>query len=244
MPERHLRKAVISFFVLFIVLSSCSNEKEHIAPAVNPRDSVSTMTSYGVNTLISDSGVIKYRIVAERWDVNSTKNPSRWTFICGIFMEQYDEKFNVKAYVHADTAWYYDQLRLWELRGRVRVRNVNGLKFRGEELFWDGKKHEMYSYKRSKVITPERTLEGTYFWSDENMEKYTVSNSKGSFIQSDFTGEEESAEVVDESTVNGEDADTASMDSMAVMEVPLRPKDTKRAAKPKPDSLKKNKNLR
>ena len=164
---------------------SCSEEVEHPAPAIHDRDSVSMMTSYGVNTLISDSGVIKYKIVTERWDVNTVRQPSRWTFICGIFLEQFDEKFNIQAYIQADTAWYYDQLKLWELRGRVRVRNVNGLRFTSEELFWDGIKHEFYSNKFSRVVSPERTLQGTYFRSDERMIKYTVSNSKGSFVKPD-----------------------------------------------------------
>ena len=93
------------------------------------------MVSYGVNTLISDSGVIKYRIISERWEVNTLKNPSRWIFEKGIFMEQYDKTFHVEGYIQADTAWYYDQLKLWELRGRVSIRNVNGLVFRSEQLF-------------------------------------------------------------------------------------------------------------
>ena len=42
-------------------------------------------------------------------------------------------------------------------------------------------KHELYSNVFSKVVTPERTLQGTYFRSDERMTHYTVSNSKGSF---------------------------------------------------------------
>ena len=82
------------------------------------------MVSYGVNTLISDSGVIKYRIVTERWDVNQVRQPSRWTFIKGLFLEQFDEKFHVEAYIQADTAWYYDKMKLWELRGRDNPRDV------------------------------------------------------------------------------------------------------------------------
>jgi len=149
------------------------------------------MVSYGVNTLISDSGVIKYRIVTERWDVNTVRQPSRWTFEKGVFFEQFDEKFHVQAYVQADTAWYFDQLKLWHLRGRVRIRNVNGLIYQSEELYWDGMKHELYSNVFSKVTTPERSMEGTYFLSDEQMTHYTVSNSKGSFEREDMTGEEE-----------------------------------------------------
>ena len=113
--------------VAAMILGSCTEVQEHIAPAIHDRDSVSVMTSYGVNTLISDSGVIKYKIVTERWDVNIVKNPSCWTFEKGVFFEQFDEKFHVEAYIQADTAWYYDQKKLWHLRGRVRIRNINGL---------------------------------------------------------------------------------------------------------------------
>jgi LPS export ABC transporter protein LptC len=165
---------------------SCTEPTEHTAAAIYDRDSVSVMTSYGVNTLISDSGVIKYKIVTERWDVNTIRHPSRWTFEKGIFLEQFDEKFHVEAYINADTAWYYDQQKLWELRGRVHIRNVNGLVFDSEELFWDGFKHEFYSHKFSKVVTPERTLQGTYFRSDERMAHYQVTNSVGSFQSEDM----------------------------------------------------------
>lgn len=185
---------------------SCQEEKEHIAPAVHERDSVSVMTSYGVNTLISDSGVIKYRIVTERWDVNQTRQPSRWTFIKGIFFEQFDEQFRVQAYVLADTAWYYDKMKLWELRGRVRVRNVNGLIYNSDELFWDGMKHELYSFKYSTLITPERTLHGTYFRSNEEMTKYTVSNSEGSFVHN---------EDGTDATTETQAPDTLAVDSLA-----------------------------
>lgn len=167
-------------------LLGCENRQEHIAPAIYPKDSASVMTSYGVNTLISDSGVIKYRIVAERWDVNQAKRISRWTFDKGLFLEQFDQKLHINSYIQADTAYYYDQLHQWELRGRVRVLTKDGLRFSSEELFWDENKHELWSNKYSRLITPERTLEGTYFRSDEKMTKYYVSNSKGSFERSDI----------------------------------------------------------
>ena len=176
------------------LLIACSEAQEHIAPPVYDRDSASMMTTYGVNTLISDSGVIKYRIVTERWDVNVVKNPSRWSFEKGVFFEQFDERFHVEAYIQADTAWYFDQQKLWHLRGRVRIRNINGLLYESEELFWDGNRHEFYSNVFSKVTTPERYMEGTYFLSDEHMSHYTVSNSKGSFEREDMTGEKNEEE--------------------------------------------------
>ena len=189
----HWRSALMALAIICFHLSfglACSQPQEHTAAAVNPEDSVSMMTSYGVNTLISDSGVIKYRTVTERWDVNTVRQPSRWEFMKGVFFEQFDEQFHVQAYIQADTAWYFDQQRLWKLRGRVNLRNIDGLIYTSEELYWDGIRHEFYSNVFSRVVTPERTMEGTYFRSDENMTRYTVSNSEGSFLASDFEDSE------------------------------------------------------
>jgi LPS export ABC transporter protein LptC len=169
-----------------LLLAACNQPQEHIAGAIRPEDSVPMMTSYGVNTLISDSGVIKYRIVTERWEVNTTRQPSRWEFMKGIFFEQFDEQFHVQGYIQADTAWYYDQQRLWKLRGRVTLRNIDGLVYTSEELYWNGITHEFYSTVFSRLVTPERTMEGTYFRSNEQMTRYTVTNSQGSFLASDF----------------------------------------------------------
>lgn len=175
-------------FLLLALSTSCQEAVEHTAPAINERDSVPTMTTYGVNTLISDSGVIKYRIVTEEWEVNTVRHPSFWAFNKGVFMEQFDEKFHVEAYVQADTAYFYDQEKLWELRSRVRILTKDGLRFSSEQLFWDQMKHEFYSNVFSKLVTPERTLEGSYFRSDERMTKYYVSNTKGSFEKGDIDG--------------------------------------------------------
>lgn len=172
----------------FFLLASCEGQKEHTAPAVHDRDSASMMISYGVNTLISDSGIIKYRIVTERWEVNTVRNPSRWIFEKGLFFEQFDEKFHVQSYIQCDTAYYYDQKKLWELRSRVSILTKDGLRFTSQQLFWDQASHELYSNVPSRLVTPDRTLEGTYFRSDERMTRYYVSNSRGSFEKTDIAG--------------------------------------------------------
>jgi hypothetical protein len=195
----------LSFIICYLSFSlACSEAQEHTAAAINPQDSASMMTSYGVNTLISDSGVIKYRIVTEQWDVNTVRQPSRWEFMKGIFFEQFDEQFHVEAYIQADTAWYFDRERLWKLRGRVYIRNMKELVYTSEELYWDGMKHEFYSNVFSRVVTPERTMEGTYFRSDEKMEHYLVSNSVGSFVASDIDGNEDTQQSAPDDTLNME----------------------------------------
>ena len=184
---RHAAAGLLCSFC-FLLAVSCQEQKEHTASAIHDRDSVAMMTSFGVNTLISDSGVMKYRIITERWEVNEKRNPSRWIFDKGLFLEQFDEKFLVQSYIQCDTAYYYDQKKLWELRSRVRVLTKDGLRFSSEQLFWDENAHELYSHVFSRLVTPDRTLEGAYFRSDERMTRYYVSNSKGSFEKSDLSG--------------------------------------------------------
>ena len=224
-------KLLISLFSFFILLVACSEQQSHTAPAVHDRDSASMMVSYGVNTLISDSGVIKYRIVTERWDVNTVKNPPRWTFEKGIFMEQFDPQFHIEGYIQADSAWYYDQQKLWELRGRVYIRNVNGLVFRSEELFWDGIRHEFYSHKFSRLVTPERTMEGTYFRSDEHMAHYEVTNSVGSFQAADMEPEPAKPATPGQPATGG----AAAKPDTAKVEVPVRKAATRHKATQKPN---------
>ena len=52
--------------VMLLLFSGCSKNKP-LADAVVDRDSLPSMTSLGVTTLISDSGITRYKIVTEEW---------------------------------------------------------------------------------------------------------------------------------------------------------------------------------
>ena len=184
---------------LFLIISfsqflsiSCSNEQEHIAAAINENDSLAFMRSKGISTLISDSGVMRYKLVAEEWDIYTNTNPPSWKFMKGLLMERFDEGFHIDLHVEADTAYLHEQ-RLWELRGRVVIHNVEGTLFRTEELFWDMNEHEMWSTKYMRIKTTDQELEGTDFRSNEQMTDYYVSNSKGAFPVSDVDKKNEEA---------------------------------------------------
>ena len=71
----------------------------------------------------------------------------------------------------------------------MRILTKDGLRFSSEQLFWDEDRHELYSNVFSRLVTPERTLQGSYFRSDERMTRYYVSNSQGSFERSDFSSD-------------------------------------------------------
>lgn len=178
---------------------ACDNTHEHIAPAVNPEDSLPFMTSHGISNLISDSGVISYKIVAEDWDIYTTQ-PQKWTFLKGLFLEKFDTTFHVEWHVQADTAYCHDN-RVWELRGRVVILNREGTLFRSEELFWDMDEHKMWSNLFMRINKPdsEQQLEGNRFRSNEEMTDYHITSSSG------FTPVSESEDQQQAQTPNTEE---------------------------------------
>ena len=159
--------------ILANVLLACNSDRPPIAPAVKLRDSIPVMTSYGVSKLISDSGLMRYKLVAEEWSVYDRTSPTKQTFMKGLLLEKFNPKFHVQMFITADTAYWYNQ-ELWELRGRVYVWNENGTRFSTELLYWDMNRHEFYSSKFSHLITPDREVEGYSFHSNEQMTQYEV----------------------------------------------------------------------
>lgn len=165
-------------------LGSCSAEQEHMADAINESDSLAFMTASGVSTLISDSGVIRYKLVAEDWQIHNNTTPATWKFLHGFFMERFDENMHTDLFVQADTAFLHEQ-RTWELRGRVIVKNLQGTLFLTEELLWDMSDHKMWNHQPMDIFMPDRELHGTEFRSNEQMTDYYVMNSEGAFPASD-----------------------------------------------------------
>ena len=172
------------FFILhfsFFIFISCSDDDHQYAPAIEARDSMPVLRSSGVSTLISDSGIIRYKIISEDWFIYDRKQPTYWSFEKGLFIEKFDENFHVDAYINCDTAYYYDQLHLWELRSRVLVKNLKGETFKTSLLYWDQNQHRIYSPAYMKIQGIEQELDGYDFTSNEQMTEYLIHSSSGAF---------------------------------------------------------------
>lgn len=138
---------VLTAMVMFLLFSSCSGGKKDLGAAITERDSLPVMDTRGVTTLVSDSGVTRYRVNTEEWLIFDRKSPSYWAFEKGIYLEKFDSLFQVEASIKADTAYHYDKERLWKLMGNVHIQNLKGEKFDTELLYWDQNKHKVYSDK-------------------------------------------------------------------------------------------------
>lgn len=170
--------------VMFVFLPSCGNKKQDVA-VVNGSDSLPDMRTLGVTTLISDSGLIRYKIITEEWLVYSEIDPPFWAFEKGIYLEKFDTLFHVDANIEADTAYYYEQKDLWELRGNVHIRSQRGDKFDTELMFWDQKKEKLYSDRFIRIEQEDKILTGYGFESNQEMTEYQIYNNTGIFTVED-----------------------------------------------------------
>ena len=170
----------VAFMAVLTVLPySCGNDAPPMSGAIRQRDSTPVMVTYGVSKLISDSGMVRYKILAEEWKVFDRTKPPRQEFSRGIFLERFDNQFRPNLHITADTAYCYDQ-NLWELRGRVFIRNdANRTTFSTQLLYWDMGKHLLYSDKYMHIVTPDRELEGNWFRSNESMTQYEIRQARG-----------------------------------------------------------------
>lgn len=181
--------AAIITAAITIFTTSCQGDETNYAPAVTNRDTVAVLTTYGVSTVISDSGIIRYKIIAEEWSVYDKTDPPHWSFEKGLFLEKFNQDYQVDAFITCDTAYYYDTKRLWELRSRVVVKNLKGETFKTSLLFWDQNTHQIYSDRYMEINGEQDRLTGYNFKSNEQMTNYIIHSSSGNFPLSD-KGEE------------------------------------------------------
>ncbi|HBK29834.1 MAG TPA: LPS export ABC transporter periplasmic protein LptC [Parabacteroides sp.] len=173
---------IVEITVMLLLFSvSCSKgKKELIEVSTNPEKDY-TMKATEVNTLISDSGITRYRIQTKTWLVYGNAKEPHWYFPDGIYVEKFDTLFQPEASIQADTAYYYDKKGLWRLVGNVSVESLNGEQFDTSELFWDSKAEKVYSDKYIRIQQKEQIITGIGFESNQDMTKYTIRNSQGVF---------------------------------------------------------------
>jgi LPS export ABC transporter protein LptC len=171
--------------VMFVLFPSCSGKGKNLADAISENDTLPSMNSLGVTTLISDSGITRYKIVTEEWIINDKKNPPYWAFEKGVYLEKFDTLFHIDASIKADTAYYYEKKKLWELRSNVQIQSQRGDKFETELLFWNEKEEKIFSDKYIRISQEDKIITGYGFESDQNLTEYQIKNTTGVFTVED-----------------------------------------------------------
>lgn len=163
---------IVVVMLLFFV--SCKDKKGNLLDFTYNPETTPTMITDSVTTLISDSGITRYKLTADIWKVFDKAADPYWLFPEGIYLERFDENFNIEATVKADTAWHYTAKKLWRLKGHVRVENMLGERFLSDELFWNQLTERVYSDKYIEIKKGETELKGYGFESNQEMTEYRI----------------------------------------------------------------------
>lgn len=183
---RILPMAVVMAIAAASAFVSCKEEdKEVIAGSANP-ETTPTMTTIDVNTLISDSGITRYKITTPLWYMFDEAKEPTWRFPDGLHVQTFDMKMRPEATIDCDTAIFYKNKQLWRLKGYVNIRNTIGEKFLTEELYWDQRRQKVYSDSFIHIERDKKVIEGYGFESNETMTNYHVLRVSGIFPAEQF----------------------------------------------------------
>ncbi len=165
--------------VAMLFFSACGGSKETKIAAVSNRDSIPQLDATMVTTVVSDSGITRYRVSTEKWLVFDKAKEPYWDFPKGILLENFSPDLKVDASVVSDYAIFLEKKQLWELKGNVVAINLEGEKFETEQLFWDQKKERIYSDSAITISRETSIIKGIGFNSNQTLTKYTILKPQG-----------------------------------------------------------------
>jgi LPS export ABC transporter protein LptC len=167
------------FFAFFLV--ACSNDKPDKIAAIVDRTKLPKLSATDITTIISDSGITRYRISAPCWNIYDKANQPYWEFPNGIHFERFDLNLRVDANIHSKYAKFNQNEQIWELRGNVKSTNLQGELFETEQLFWNQRQERFYSDTLIKITQQTRIITGIGFESNQSMTKYMIKRPQGIF---------------------------------------------------------------
>lgn len=170
-----------SLFILMTIASACREEKKEVVDTKFNPDSSYTMRTTDVVSLISDSGVTRYKLITKEWLYYSKAKDPFFLFPQGIYIEQFDSLFQAETTIKADTAYYYEKREFIKLAGNVDITNIKEERFETPLLYWDQKAKRFYSDQAIKITQPGRITTGIGFEADQGMTKHKIFNIQGQY---------------------------------------------------------------
>jgi len=176
--------AALGLTVLMLLSASCSSDKKDFLPNFKKNSSVPTMYTDSVTTLISDSGRIRYRVITEVFKVFDKVSDPYWFFPKKVYFERFNDSLKVESLVQCDTARYFTNRKLWELKKNVKLINLKGEKFETALLYWDEYQQRIYSDSFIRIEKKGQIFTGNGFESNQSLTKYHFLNG-GAFLPFD-----------------------------------------------------------
>ena len=168
-----INKGIAAIFLFAaIFLYSCSNDSNVKMPEINRTDWPS-LKSENIETIISDSGVVRYKISAPVYEVFDKVSEPYWNFSKGLTLIRLTGTKSFDSEIKCNYARYFVKDELWQLENNVFAKNFKGETFESELLYWDQKTEKIYSDKMVRITKAEEQILCEGFESNQNFTIYS-----------------------------------------------------------------------
>ncbi|MGN0006640.1 MAG: LPS export ABC transporter periplasmic protein LptC [Alistipes sp.] len=151
-----------------ILLWSCKEKDDGDDEAL---ETIKTEESENLTIVESENGRKSYRFTTPLLEGYTLGRDPYREFRKGIEITTYkdDSLTTVNATLRSNYAIYYENRKLWEVKGNVVVTKSDGTRLYTQQLFWNSITKRIYSNVDTKVVTDTDTFVGEGFESDEEL---------------------------------------------------------------------------
>ncbi len=160
--------------------TACENDPARIH-TLTSIDRIPDASGKKYEILYSDSFRVRVRILAPEIERYARGEEPAIKFPKGMTAYFYNDSLKIEAYIKANDVVYYEKEHLWEAKNNVEGRNLaNGNQINTEHMFWNERKHLIYSNSNSRVVNEEGTFYGENgFEARQDLTWYRLKKSKG-----------------------------------------------------------------
>ncbi len=183
--EQSVKVGKLTLFMLLFVFSmpllvdSCSKKDIDLENLNLNIDSAYTMRTMDVDMLISDSGLVRHRLLSPEWLVYDNSQRRQWLFPRGLRIQTYDTIQEGKTLIVADSAIQHLDSETWELIGKVRVSGLNGELLCTPHLYWERRNQKLYSNDTTYFCDETGEWRGNHFEAKDDLSWYDISDNSG-----------------------------------------------------------------
>lgn len=149
-----------------------------------PLEMIKTEESENLSIVVSENGRRSYRFTTPLLEGYTLGRDPYREFRKGVNIITYqdDSLSTVNATLEANYAIYYENRKLWEAKGNVKVTKADGTRLYTQQLFWNSITKRIYSNVDTKVETDTDTFIGEGFESDEELNELRFRRLKGKML--------------------------------------------------------------
>ena len=140
-----------------------------------------TEKSSNLTIVVSENGRKSYRFTTPLLEGYTLGRDPYREFRKGIKITTFqdDSLTTVNATLESNYAIYYENRKLWEAKGNVRIVKHDGTKVFTQQLFWNSTTKRIYSNVDTKIVTADDTHYTEGFESDEDLVELNFRHWKG-----------------------------------------------------------------